>query len=52
MHIARGVEVARFAKLLYSARVVAEFRIVEAEFHVARKGNRASLPDLPLDFLA
>ena len=52
MHVARCVEVSRFAKLRSIARVVAKLRIIETQLHVAREGNRSVLANLPFDFFA
>ena len=51
VYIARGVEIASLAELRRVPRVVAEFRMIEAQLHVARKGNRPPFPDLLLDEL-
>ena len=52
MHVAGGVEIAGLAELFGTARVVAQFGIVETELHVARKGDGAALADFLLDPLA
>jgi len=50
VHIARCVEITRLAELIGMSRIVAEFLIVEAPFHIAGEGNRAAGMDLLLDF--
>ena len=52
VHVARSVEITGFAKLLFALGVVTEAGLVETHFHVARKRDRAALPNLLLDTLA
>jgi hypothetical protein len=47
--IARRVEIAGLAELFRVSRIVTEFGIVEAEFHVAREGNGPALADFLFD---
>src|ERR1700683_2546222 len=52
MHIARCGEIAGFSELLRIARVVTQFGVVQAYFHVSRKRNRPTLADFRFAFLA
>src|SRR5208337_2298320 len=52
MNIAGGVEVAGLAELLSRLRVIAKLRLVQTQFHVARKRNRPLAANLLRDALA
>lgn len=52
MNIAGGKEVPGFAELVATARIVTLDRMVEAEFHVARKRDWTAVANLLLDLLA
>src|SRR5271157_6519673 len=52
MNVARGVEVSSFPELLTHARVIAELRLVQTQFHVTRERNRAIAANLVRDPLA
>src|SRR5258708_25934745 len=45
VHVARRVKISSLAELRGVARVVTKFRIVEAQLHVAREGNRSAFTD-------
>src|SRR5579864_5831218 len=52
VHIAGSIEIAGFPELRGVSRIIAEFRIVEAQLHIPREGNRPALANLLLDLLA
>ena len=52
MDVACGVEISGLAELLGISGIVAEFGMVEAEFHISREGNGAVLANFLFDLLA